>query len=218
VLSRDAVLEAGLRIARREDLDKLTIRKLAEELDVTPMAVYRYFANKAEIVDGVFDLFVREAAVTDHDAEDWEEWIRLTFASMREALLKTPGVFSQLGTAHSFGSHTLAIMDEVLGVLRAAGLSEDSAAEGYFTLQSYTLGTVSLEISMSHMKALEEANDAEEELRLSQLRFEAQPRHAFPNLVDLAPQIAQVLSQAPFLTGLDRILESLRREIGHLDG
>ena len=37
-LSREAVLEAGLRIARREDLDHMTIRKLADELGVTPMA------------------------------------------------------------------------------------------------------------------------------------------------------------------------------------
>jgi len=213
MLSREAVLEAGLRIARREDLEQLTIRKLADELGVTPMAVYRYFSNKAEIMDGVFDLFVREAAVTDHDAKDWEEWIRLTFSSMRKALLETPGVFSQLGTTRSFGENTVATMNESLGVLREAGLGAHAATEAYLTLTSYTIGTVGLELALRRSDDLASHTDPEERLRLSRLRFESRPRSEFPHIVDVASAIADVLHDRPFLKGLDRIIDSMRREI-----
>ena len=76
-LSREEILEAGLLIARRDELTRLTMKKLATELGVTPMAIYRHFENKAEVIDGVLDLFVRDAAVTEHGASgDPDEWHR----------------------------------------------------------------------------------------------------------------------------------------------
>ena len=109
-LSREVILEVGLRIAREHDLGQLSIRLLASELGVTPMAMYRYFENKAEIIDGVIDRFVAEAAVTDHiefrsrePADDWRLWIQLTFGRMHGALCETPGVIPLLGSSYLGG-------------------------------------------------------------------------------------------------------------------
>jgi len=219
-LSRQALLEAGLRIARREDLGKLTLKKLADEFGVTPMAVYRHCRNKAEVIDGVLDLFVREAAVTAHEGaespEDWKRWIRLTFAAMRRALLETPSVIPFLGTSYSFGPGAMAVLEETLGVLRKAGLSEASAVDGFVTLVSYTLGAVGCQVAWQRLQPFDQEDDPdldlEEHLRRSRLRFESARRSAYPRVVELAPQLARALAQFPFEQGLDRILESLERE------
>jgi AcrR family transcriptional regulator len=220
-LSREVLLEAGLRIARREDLDKLTLKKLADEFGVTPMAVYRHFTNKAEIIDGVLDLFVREAAVTDHEGagnpEDWQRWIRLTFAAMRRALLETPSVIPLLGTSYSFGSGAMAVLEETLGVLRNAGLSQHAAVEAFLTLVGYTIGAVGFQAAWERLPAPDDAedlgSDLEERLRQSRLRFESARRSVYPSVVELAPQLAQAMAEFPFEQGLDRILESLEREL-----
>jgi AcrR family transcriptional regulator len=220
-LSREALLEAGLRIARRENLEKLTLKKLADEFGVTPMAVYRHFKNKAEVVDGVLDRFVHEAAVTDHEGagnpEDWQRWIRLTFAAMRRALLETPSVIPLLGTSYSFGPGAMAVLEEALGVLRNAGLSQRAAVEAFLTLVSYTIGAVGCQAAWERLPAPDEEEDLvpdpEERLRQSRLRFESARRSAYPSVVKLAPQLAEAMAEFPFEQGLDRILESLEREL-----
>jgi AcrR family transcriptional regulator len=220
-LSREALLEAGLRIARREDLENLTLKKLADEFGVTPMAVYRHFKNKAEIIDGVLDLFVREAAVTDHEGagnpEDWQRWVRLTFAAMRRALLQTPSVIPLLGTSYSFGPGAMAVLEETLGVLRNAGLSQQAAVEAFLNLASYTIGAAGYEAAIERRPTPDDeeglGSDLEERLRQSRLRFESAQRSVYPTVVALAPQLAQAMAEFPFEQGLGRILESLEREL-----
>jgi AcrR family transcriptional regulator len=54
-LSRETVADAALALADAEGLDALTIRRLAQELGVTPMALYWHFKNKDELLAGVAD-------------------------------------------------------------------------------------------------------------------------------------------------------------------
>src|SRR3954470_5162375 len=52
-LSRDRILNAARAVVEEDGLDALSMRRLAQELDVWPMSVYRYFRDKAELVDAV---------------------------------------------------------------------------------------------------------------------------------------------------------------------
>ena len=59
-LNRDRIMRGALAVADAGGLAALTIRSLAKELDVKPMAVYHYVANKDEILDGLVDLVFAE--------------------------------------------------------------------------------------------------------------------------------------------------------------
>ncbi len=180
-LSREEILEAGLLIARRDELTRLTMKKLAEELGVTPMAIYRHFENKAEVVDGVLDLFVRDAAVTEHEAsatpEDWRRWMLLTFGKMFNALVETPGVMPFLGTAPRFGPAAMAALDATLAVLQRAGMSKRQAAESFALMCAYTIGAAGL---ASTSRAAESSSDPDEAWRQTRLAIESAPRSDFP--------------------------------------
>src|SRR4051794_31555637 len=52
-LSRDRILTAARAVVEEDGLDALSMRRLAQELDVWPMSVYRYFQDKDELVDAV---------------------------------------------------------------------------------------------------------------------------------------------------------------------
>src|SRR5512135_623562 len=54
-LSKQAVVQRALALADAEGLDALTIRRLATELGVTPMALYWHFRNKEELLAGLAD-------------------------------------------------------------------------------------------------------------------------------------------------------------------
>src|SRR4051812_21571045 len=54
-LSRERIVEAALAVVARDGLEALSMRRLAQELDVWPMSVYRYFRDKEELLDAVVD-------------------------------------------------------------------------------------------------------------------------------------------------------------------
>jgi AcrR family transcriptional regulator len=212
-LSREEILEAGLLIARRDELTRLTMKKLAAELGVTPMAIYRHFENKAEVVDGVLDLFVRDAAVTEHEAsadpEDWRRWILLTFGRMFAALVETPGVMPFLSTASRFGPAAMGALDETLTVLRRAGMSRSQAVDAFAVMCAYTIGAATLASASAIRPSADDPDEGRRQMRLS---IESAPRSEFPNVVDGAADLARILQQFPFEMGLEQLL---RREIPH---
>ncbi len=208
-LSRGEILEAGLLIAKRDELTRLTMKKLAEELGVTSMATYRHFQNKAEVIDGVLDLFVRDAAVTEHEAiedpEDWRRWMLLTFGKMFTALVNTPGVMPYLSTASRFGPAAMAALDATLGVLRRAGMSKRQAVDTFAVMCAYTIGAAGLATTL---KAADGAGDPDEEdWRQMRHSIESAPRSDFPNIVDGAADLTRILQRFPFEMGLEQLLQ-----------
>lgn len=211
-LSRDAILDAGLRIARSEDLSRITIRKLADEFGVTPMAIYRYVANKAEIIEGVVDRFTRDAALTDHDPADWRGFMHATFGAWRRAFIETPGVIALVGTSYSYGRRSLEVLDRVLSVLRAAGIGDEAAVRGLFAMSSYTLGAAATEAAW-RARPLDRSSPASEQIDRARERYLEAAASGLPTLGKLAEQLAVHQLNVPFEDGLDRILDSLEREI-----
>src|SRR6266536_2501030 len=66
-LSKSAVVGRALALADAEGLDALTVRRLAQELGVTPMALYWHFRSKEELLTGLATQIWGEIR-TDNDA------------------------------------------------------------------------------------------------------------------------------------------------------
>src|SRR3954452_12161420 len=54
-LNRDRVLKAAIRLADKEGIDALSMRRLAKALGVEAMSLYNHVANKGDLVDGMLD-------------------------------------------------------------------------------------------------------------------------------------------------------------------
>ncbi|MCA9534492.1 MAG: TetR/AcrR family transcriptional regulator C-terminal domain-containing protein [Myxococcales bacterium] len=211
-LSRERILEDALRIVDSEGLQGLTIRRLAQELDVTPMAVYRHFKNKTDILDGLIELVIAEGQATEHDTEGWQAWIEVTFLRMRASLLQHPGVLPLLGSSASYGLQSLRITERLLGKLRGAGLGADAVARGLHLLVSYTLGAVAIEVAAREQQQSAEAGTQQEWQRQLRQRFESADIAEFPNLVALAPKLSRFVEEAEFGLGVRQIIRSLTPE------
>ena len=141
-LSREMLAEAGLRVARRSGVDNLTMKKLAEEVSVTPMAIYRHFEDKADLIDAVLDTFVQEQDICGHgvDPEHWSEWLFETYKNMYVGLQSMPSVYPYLSSASRFGSGATEVVMQSLATLEDAGFSRDRATEIAQTLNGYIIG------------------------------------------------------------------------------
>ena len=65
------------------------MRKLAQALDVVPMALYRHVANKDELLDALVDVVIEEIDPPLEGA-DWKAALRTRILSARRALLRHP--------------------------------------------------------------------------------------------------------------------------------
>lgn len=163
-LSREEIVAAGLAIARTDDLNSLTMKRLADALNVTPMAVYRHFENKAEIIDAVLDQIVHDSDPSQHgiDPADWQAWTRATFLRIHQSFLETPGAMSLIDSLSRFGPGLLAVLDEILAVLKQAGFSNRQAVDAVSVLISVTFGSLTIDSLRERsvdeiMKSLEQA-------------------------------------------------------------
>jgi AcrR family transcriptional regulator len=84
-LSRQRVLGAAVALADAGGVEALSMRRLAQELGVVPMALYKHVANKDELLDGMVDVVVGEIDPPAGGA-DWKTAIRRRVLSARRAL------------------------------------------------------------------------------------------------------------------------------------
>ena len=207
-LSRERILEDALQIVDAEGLDGLTIRRLAQELGVTPMAVYRHFENKDAILHGLIELVILEGAAIAHETEGWRAWTEETFFRIRASLLRHPGVLPLLGSTASYGLESLRITERLLGAFREGGLSDDETARALHVLISYTLGAVAIEVAAREGGSDDPKTTAQRQ-RALQSRFEGADVTSFPHLVSLAPRLARFVEDEEFRAGLHRIIATL---------
>ncbi|PPK97893.1 regulatory TetR family protein [Kineococcus xinjiangensis] len=123
-LSRDRVLRAAVVLADRAGLEALSMRSLAQELGVVPMALYKHVANKEQLLDGMVDAVVAEIEPPADDA-DWRTVVRGCVLSARRALLRHPWAVRVIETRSSPTPGVLAHLDSVVGTFRAGGFSVD---------------------------------------------------------------------------------------------
>lgn len=67
-LSRDEIVDAAIRIIGAEGVDKLSMRRLATELDSKPMTLYHYVDNKAALLQLVLERWPRASRGRDPPA------------------------------------------------------------------------------------------------------------------------------------------------------
>jgi len=121
-LSRDRVLRAAVTLADKGGIESLSMRKLADELGVVPMALYKHVASKDELVDGMIDVVVGEIdpPIT---GTDWMSAVRQRILSARRALLRHPWAPQMIESRKNPTPVVLAYMDSMIGMFRAGGFS-----------------------------------------------------------------------------------------------
>jgi TetR/AcrR family tetracycline transcriptional repressor len=87
-LSREVLIETGLRLLDEVGLEGLTVRRLATELGVRSPALYWHIKTKQELLDGMADAIIQGAGMgPPRDRESWQEWLRRRARGYRRSLL-----------------------------------------------------------------------------------------------------------------------------------
>ncbi|WP_354239286.1 TetR/AcrR family transcriptional regulator C-terminal domain-containing protein [Arthrobacter sp. UYEF20] len=123
-LSRDRVLRAAVSLADEVGIGQLSMRRLAQELDVVPMALYKHVANKEELLDGMVEVIVGEIDPAA-GGTDWKSAVRLRVLSARRVLQHHKWARQVLETRTKQTPAVLEYMDSFIGMFLAGGVSVD---------------------------------------------------------------------------------------------
>ncbi len=175
-LSRERVLRAAIDQADAVGLEALTMRTLAELLEVAPMALYRHVANKDDLIDGMVDVVFSEIGVPAGGG-NWRTAMRRRAIAVRDALARHRWAIGLMESRRTPGPANLRHHDGVIGRLRAAGFNTEMAAHVYSVLDSYIYGFALTKMNLPFETSQQAVGVAEEMLKPF-------PVNEYPNLVE----------------------------------
>ena len=204
-LSRARVLAAAVALADEAGLEAFSMRGLAQELGVVPMALYKHVANKDALLDGMVDIVFGEIELPSGDL-DWRSAMRRRAISTRETLKRHTWAIGLMESRHP-GPANLRNHDAVMGCLREAGFSFEMAVHAYSAQDAYIYG-FALQESDLGFETPQSAGEA------------AQRRAKTIGALEDYPYLAEVITKLPetgydnaleFAWGLDLILDGLEQ-------
>ena len=204
-LSRARVLQAAVALADDAGLEAFSMRALAQELGVVPMALYKHVANKDELLDGMVDLVFSEIELPSDDL-DWRSAMRRRAISTREALKRHSWAIGMMESRHP-GPANLLNHNAVMGCLRKAGFSFERAIHAYSVQDSYIYG-FALQERDTAFETPDSAGEAAQRRAETIGAFED-----YPYLVEIATKLtgSGFDNAVEFAWGLDLILDGLDR-------
>lgn len=212
-LSKQRVVAEAIRLADREGVDGLSMRRLADALGAGAMSLYHYVANKEDLLDAMIDVVFEEIEPPQAEG-DWQSEMRREAVSTRQVLSRHPWAIALMESRTTPGPANLRHREAVTACLRRAGFPVVTATHANWTLNSYVYGYCLQAASLPFDTARELA-EMTEDVYLPQL-----PADEFPYLNESAAALvaAGYDPTEEFTFGLDLVLaalEPLRADPSH---
>jgi len=203
-LTQEGIAAAALALVDREGLEALSYRRLADAIGCEAMSLYHHFPSKAHLVDAVIDLVFGDLQVPPapltKGGGDWIDCVRRAGWNYRAMALAHPKLYP-LMAVHRMNTRTgVRKLDEVIGLFRAGGF-DDATAARLFREFGYYLTGAALDETAGYAKgpsAAEPVSDAE-------------VGRDCPNLAAVAAYFKPQHFEQTFAHGLELLLESMAR-------
>lgn len=206
-LSRESVADRAVALADAEGLDAVTIRRLADELGVTPMALYWHFRTKEELLAGV-GARVLDAVIMPAGTGEWAGDLRAALVALVVAMRPHPQLVGQVADQVMVHPLGLALTERALSSLAAAGFEPEPAA--YLAMQAMhtAIGLVTLDaVDASGVSAVQ--RDAH--LRTKRASLAALSPGTYPALVAHADAMTYCADVERFFTlGVDHYIAGVK--------
>ena len=215
-LSKRAVTDRALKLADADGLDALTIRKLAQDLGVTPMALYWHFRSKEDLLEGVAERVWGEIDVNVDPSAPWPDQLAGLLKSLVSVLRAHPSAPRLVLEHEKRNEAALRATEVTLKVLRDAGFDPRYASE----VARSTLWTgITLVMSEPGYHPELSAEEHAERLRRAQIELALLPAAKYPRLVECAaPMTACDDPEFHYRLGIEVFIDGVRAAADRLTG
>jgi TetR/AcrR family tetracycline transcriptional repressor len=209
-LNRERVVDAALDLADRDGLEALTMRRLAGDLGVDPMAIYNHVDGKDALLDALAARLWSEVQIADGDGR-WDDQLRDLARSVRRMFQRHPRTAPLALTRAALPLPTVASFHHALEILRARGLPEEIAAAVTRSLISYASGYGFAELTCLGTPGRRPGETAPDPTDVLLALGRALPADTPRELVDAAVSVLDCDTDACFEFGLDLLIAGADR-------
>jgi AcrR family transcriptional regulator len=143
-LTREGIIAVTLRLLRTEGLERVTMRRLARELDTGPASLYVYIDNLADLHGAVLDRLLSDVDLRPGAPGDgWRPRLVELLVAYTELLFAHPSLARSVLTLRPrpSGPNYMRLVDSVLVLLRVGGVPAGQAAWGVSLLLQQAVAT-----------------------------------------------------------------------------
>jgi AcrR family transcriptional regulator len=140
-LSPGQIARAAIRLADKEGLTAVTMQRVAREVGLTTMALYRYFPGKAEVIAHMIDSVADSPPQFAESSSPWSTRLK-EWAHRCLAIYQGHQWFLEATTARRspMGPNELAWMEAALSMLAESGLEPTKRHHAFFTIIGHVRG------------------------------------------------------------------------------
>ncbi|HVX66861.1 MAG TPA: TetR/AcrR family transcriptional regulator [Bryobacteraceae bacterium] len=157
-LTTDRIIQIARKLADREGLETLSMRRIAAELGSGVMSLYHYVPSKNDLMDLLLDAAMGEIEVPEKPSGDWRANLYNIANRTRECLKRHPWLLTLLHTRPALGPKRLAQFEASLAAVQELGLDIKTMHRMVVFLYIYVLGFVSMELSEAEALRRQEFN------------------------------------------------------------
>ncbi|NUR71661.1 MAG: TetR/AcrR family transcriptional regulator [Hamadaea sp.] len=128
-LDPERVVDTALAIADDEGPAAVSFRKLAAQHDVTPMALYRHFKDKDDLLAALGDRLLADVVLPEPTDDPWDKQLHALLTAFVDALRAHPRLADFTLPRILVATPGLALAERALELLVEGGFSVDDAAE-----------------------------------------------------------------------------------------
>lgn len=145
-LTPHRIASAAVEVADAEGLDAITMRRLATELGVGPMATYRYVSSKDDVLELMVDLAYGELELPDDTG--WRETMRALAIRTRALMLRHPWL---VRLSSPLTPNRMAVAERALAALGDLSADADTTMTVVRTVDAYVHGAAHSEITLRQL-------------------------------------------------------------------
>jgi AcrR family transcriptional regulator len=208
-LSPTQIARAAIQIADADGLGSVTMKRVAQELGVTTMALYRYFPGKADLVSLMIDSAGDSAPPFRKSSLPWHKRLKLWAHCCLKIYREHPWFLEATSARHSLmGPNELSWMEAALQMLAEAGLRPQERHHAFLAIIGHVRGYA----TFKQMRRQVASGQHRGQDLLHYLRTEAD---RFPESLEvLGAGVFTEKSDIAFDFGIDCILTGIRSKVG----
>jgi TetR/AcrR family tetracycline transcriptional repressor len=220
-LSRDLIVATALAQVDREGPQGLSMRSLAQELNVEAMSLYRYVHGKEDLLEGVVAFLMADLTARLQEAEGihWQEFLQTVAHAVRKIATEHPKAFPLVATRHPAAPwlrpplRSVEVVNTFLSSLTKGGFSDALAVDAYRAFSSFLLGQLLLQ-SVVHGAETGPAEEALDEGGAVVPEGDgSMSLDAAPEVRRLRALLSEDRSDEEFEVSLEALLDRISRDI-----
>ena len=205
-LTREGIVATAVAVMRAEGLEKVTMRRLAQELDTGPASLYVYARNAAELHAAVLDELLGEVDLGPvRAAGDWREHLVRILSSYTAVLFEHPKLARSALVTRPSGPHYLDLLEGLLAVLAKGGVPDDRAAWGVDVLLHFATATA------AEQSTRDTAPDARDEMDALVAAVHGLSARTHPRLAALGDELFSGPGDARLTWGFQVLINGILR-------